>query len=506
MIEGLREQLGLLPDALAGHLVVTAIPLLVGVSLSVPLGLVAVRRPRLRTIALGLAGVIQTVPGLALLALMVPVLSALGDLLAPLGVHVPALGVLPVGIALTLYAVLPVLRNTITGVQGMDPALVEAGLALGMTPGQVLRHVELPLAAPVVLAGVRTAAVWVVGMGTLATPVGATSLGNYIFAGLQTRNPLAVLVGCLGAAGLALVVDGALAVVEHAVARRRPRLAAGALATLGALVLLGTAGRWRPATGEPRVVVGGKPFTEQYVLTRLLERHLHDAGFAVDRRDELGSTVLLDGLIAGQIDAGVDYSGTLWAHHLGREGSSDGERVRSEVCAWLAEHDGVRCVGPLGFENAYALAARREVAEAHGWRTLADLRSASDLRIGADVEFFQRPEWLAVRDGYGLADAAQVTFDSTFLYDAVARGDVDVITAYTSDGRVAAYDLVTLEDPLGALPPYDALLLVSDRAPAGVEEALRPLVDAIDVDAMRAANRAVDVDGRTPADAARQLP
>lgn len=503
MTENLRVQLAQLPDALAGHLVVSVVPLCVGVLVSLPLGIAIARRPA-RGPVLAAVGVVQTVPGLALLALMVPLLVAVGRLLAPFGVEVPALGPLPVGIALTLYAMLPVVRNTVAGLEGLDPDLLDAARGLGMTPRQVLRLVELPLAAPVILAGIRTAAVWVVGLGTLATPVGQPSLGSFIFAGLQTRNPTAVLVGCVGAAALALVVDGALAVVERAVRDRRPRIAVGAL---GALAVLVGAGVGLPAAGPrpagPAVVVGGKPFTEQYVLTRLLEATLRDAGFAVDRRDGLGSTVLLDALLAGEVDVAVDYSGTLWAHHLGRTGTADAATVLAEVCAAL---EGASCVGPLGFENAYAVAVRSSDARARGWRTLVDLAAdAPRLRFGSDYEFLQRPEWASVRRAYGLGFAEEVAFDPTFLYEAVARAQVDAISAYTSDGRVRAFDLTVLDDPKGALPPYDAVLLVSADAPRGVVEALRPLVGTIDVERMRAANQHVDVDHGLPQDAAEAL-
>jgi osmoprotectant transport system permease protein len=144
-------------------------------------------------------------------------------------------------------------------------------------------------------------------------------------------------------------------------------------------------------------------------------------------------------------------------------------------------------------------------ARARGWKTIADLAPASDLRMGADYEFLQRPEWAAVRAAYGLTFRAEVTYDPTFLYEAVAKGDVDAISAYTSDGRVLAYDLAVLEDPRASLPPYDAVALISADAPAGVADALRPLVGGVPVERMREANRQVDVEGRTPDEAAAWL-
>src|SRR6185295_14077543 len=172
-----------------------------GTAVAVPAGVLVSRAPRFEGFVLGIAGVIQTVPALALLAVMVPVLSSAG---------LSGIGFLPAFLALVLYSLLPILRNTVTGLAGIDPAVREAAEGVGMTAGQRLRMVELPLALPVILAGLRTAAVWSVGMATLSTPVGAPSLGNYIFSGLQTRNHDAVLVGCVAAALLALGLDGPL--------------------------------------------------------------------------------------------------------------------------------------------------------------------------------------------------------------------------------------------------------------------------------------------------------
>jgi osmoprotectant transport system permease protein len=162
-----------------------------------------------------------------------------------------------------------------------------------------------------------------------------------------------------------------------------------------------------------------------------------------------------------------------------------------------AEYGGVECVGRLGFENAYALAMRRDRADRLGVRSIADLKShAPQLRLASDFQFLSRPEWFTVRDTYGLAFRESRGMDPGLMYDAVKAGEADVITAYTSDGRIDAYDLVLLADPARAIPSYDAVLLVSPRAAGrpGLLDALRPLVGAIDVAAMRRANYRVDVD------------
>jgi osmoprotectant transport system permease protein len=186
------------------------------------------------------------------------------------------------------------------------------------------------------------------------------------------------------------------------------------------------------------------------------------------------------------------------------------EQVLAEVSEWLHKERGIRMLGGLGFENAYALAMTRKRAEALGVRTIADLsRHVGQLSLGADYEFLDRPEWAALRDAYGLRFRQQRQMDPTFMYGAVANGEVDVISAFSSDGRVARYDLVVLDDPRQAIPPYDAILLVSPRRTEddNLRRALEPLLNKIDADTMRAANLRVDRerDKETPAQAARWL-
>jgi osmoprotectant transport system permease protein len=510
MRENIVAQLEVLPDYLGGHLQITLIPLLLGIAISLPLAIVAVKVKSLRTPVMMTVAVIQTIPGLALLALTVPVLVLVGEIVAPFGITISALGFLPAVIALTLYSMLPIVRNTVTGITGVEPALTEAARGLGMTEWQTLTRVELPLAAPVIVAGIRTATVWVVGIATLATPVGQTSLGNYIFSGLQTRNHIAVLFGCIGAAALALFLDGLIGLVERSVRDRRR--GPGIVAAIG-LCAVGVASialpnLRRPSAGVDVVYVGAKTFTEQYILASAIEGVLTRAGFEARRREGLGSTVIFDALASGEIDVYVDYSGTIWTNHMGRKDGGDSATVLREMTAWLQQERGITCLGALGFENAYAIAMRSDRAKEMGATTIADLApSAATLTIGGDYEFFGRPEWAAVRDGYGLHGVTQRSFDSTFMYEAVAAGEVDAISAFSSDGRIAAFDLVTLEDPKNVLPPYDAVLLVSEDAAArpGFLDALRPLVGAIELDAMRRANHAVDGEGRTPEAAAQLL-
>jgi len=500
----------LLPGYLSQHVLLSVCAMVVGLVLSLPLGVAAARSAAVRWPSLFLASLIQTLPSLALLAMFYPLLLAASALsLAWFGRGFSALGFAPSLIALTLYSMLPILRGAVTGLRGVDPAVTQAADGMGMTGVQRLFWVELPLAAPVIMAGVRTAAVWTIGAATLSTPVGQTSLGNYIFAGLQTENWVDVLFGCVASAGLALGVDQLLGLIESGLAARRPwRIGVGAAGLIvGAAVALSPLLAATPA-GAYRI--GAKNFAEQYVLAELLAQRLRARGAAVTLREDLGSATGYRAVAAGEVDVDVDYTGTLWTNVLRRHDNPGRAAVLAEVTAALKRRDGVLVLGPLGFENAYALTMRPDRARQLGIASIADLAvQAPRLKLGADLEFLARPEWASLKRAYGLAFARQIAYQPTFMYRALEDGEVDAIAAFSSDGRIAANHLVVLPDPKEALPPYDAVILLSPRGATDplLRAALTPMIGAIPVEAMRAANFAVDRDANKegPAQAAREL-
>src|SRR5712675_2314936 len=316
------EALAHLPDYLGNHVRVSVTALALGLAVSLPLAIAARNAPVLRGALLGLASIVQTVLALAALSL------------SWFGFGFSAFGFLPAVLALALYSMLPVLRNTITGLQGVDPAITEAAQGVGMTSRQSLFMVELPLALPVMMAGIRTAAVWVIGTATLSTPIGQTSLGNYIFAGLQTQNWVFVLFGCFAAAALALLVDQLLALVETGIRNRsRVRVALGGI---GVLALLAATLVPSMARSQSTTIVGAKTFTEQYVLAALMAQRLRAAGLTASSREGLGSNVIFDALASGDIDIYVDYSGTLWANQFHHSDIKPRQELLDELKATLA--------------------------------------------------------------------------------------------------------------------------------------------------------------------------
>lgn len=505
-MENFNEQLALLPDYLSAHLLISLLAVTTGIVVSVPIAiLIAKWCKSLQWFALTTAGVIQTIPSIAMLALMVIVLGIFGFW--------------PAYIALTLYSILPILRNTTTGLLSVDPAMTEAARGLGMTPAQSLWKVELPLAMPVIIAGIRTATVWVVGIATLSTPVGQQSLGNYIFSGLQTQNLIAVGFGVVAAAALAIVFDSLIALLQIGYEQRKIWKTVAAVIALVVLTVIGlglpmmTRSFSASSTvdiSKPTITVGAKTFTEQYILADLIQQRLRN-NFNVDKREGLGSTIGFEALVNNNINVYVDYTGTIWANYMKKQGipKADARRILMDQTAqWLMETHGIRSLGSLGFENAYALAMSRKRAEKFGVRSIDDLvKLAPELSIASDYEFFSRPEWYKLRDTYGLNFKEQVSMDASLMYQAVAQEQVDVITAFSSDGRIAAYDLIVLADPRSAFPPYDAVVLLSPDVANNpkVLKALQPLIGSIPVTMMQQANQKVDVDGQSVGQSARWL-
>lgn len=491
MNDNLREQLLFLPEYFQGHLTLTLIALTLGILISIPLGVWAaqssvVKKPLMTTVS-----IIQTIPSIAILAMVVAVLGG-------------QIGLVPAIVALVLYSMLPIVRNTVTGLETVADEVVEAARGIGMNSGQILTKVRLPLALPVIIAGIRTATVWTVGLATLSTLVGATSFGNYIFTGLQTRNLVSVIVGSIAAALMAVILDATIGGIQWLVENRNqrggePRYRQVKIAVISALAV-GVSFSAYSLLPEPEAdfVVGGKPFTEQYIIAGLLSAELENAGFTVDERVGMGTEVLYNATSNDTVDIYLEYTGTVWANIMDQTENPGRETVLAGITDHIENEDGMVNLGTMGFQNRYALGMRRDRAAELGVTSIEDLIPiAEDLVAAGDLEFFGRLEWATLRDTYEIDFAEKLTFDPSLMYTAVADGQVDLITAYTTDGRVAAFDLLLLEDPRNAMLPYDSFLLSSSIAAENprFRAIMEGLANNISDDEMQHANRIVDVDG-----------
>jgi len=482
-----------LASLLGQHVMLVAASTLVAVAVGVPLGVFGARRPRLASPLMAAASVVQTIPSLAMFGFLLPV---------PL---VGGVGARAALVVLTLYGILPIVRTTIAGLRGIDPAIREAGVAMGMTPRELLRQVELPLALPSIVAGVRVAAVVGVGSATIAAAIGAGGLGEYIYRGLSMVDTTVILAGAVPAALLALVVDGSLLWLEKQLSARGRSTARRAAVTMAAivagLVLLTSGVAARRASGA--IVVGSKNFTEQLVLGELVAQTIErDAGMPVDRRLNLGGTLICDrALLSGDIDVYVEYTGTALTAVFHQRVTTDSAAVFDTVRSLYAK-SGRTLLPPLGFNNTFAILVRGSDARRRGLRTIDDAAPESPhWRAGFGYEFVERPDgYTGLAKAYGLRfpDAPRV-MDLTLSYRALASGQVDLIAGDATAGLIQALDLVQLEDNRHYFPPYDAAMVARAetllRYPH-VRTALERLSGRVSAADMRAMNYAADVEHR----------
>jgi osmoprotectant transport system permease protein len=403
------------------------------------------------------------------------------------------------------------MRNTVAGIQGIDRAVRNAGVAMGMTARQLLLQVELPLAMPTIVAGVRVAAVVGVGAATIAAAIGAGGLGDFIFRGLSMTDPTVILAGAVPAALLALAVDAGLGWLERVLTPgtiRHRRLTFRAVAAIVIALMLMVAGgfalsgRW-----GTRVIIGSKNFTEQVILGELLAQAVERAtDLRVDRRLNLGGTFISEeALRAGAIDAYIEYTGTALTAIFHQPTSRDRAEVYSRVAAAYAE-SGRTVLSPLGFNNTFAILVRTADARRLGLKTISDVvPHAPKWKAAFGYEFLERDDgYKGLVRTYGLrfAESPRV-MDLTLIYRALASGAVDLIAGDATHGLIKGLDLFMLEDDRQYFPPYDAIPVVRNQTLAAhpqLRTAIERLAGRVSEEAMREMNYDVDV-GRRDASA-----
>lgn len=475
------------------------------VAIGVPLGILLTRLRSLQTPILGFANIMQTVPSLALFGLLIPI------------PFIGGIGARTAVIALALYALLPVIRNTVTGILGIDPKVREAATAMGMTGGQILRMVELPLAIPVMLTGIRVAVVISVGVATVAAAVGAGGLGTYIFRGLRQNDNNLLLGGAIASALLALLCDFALGQFEksYAIGERssqyRRRALAGAVVIVLALIvgasfLTGSSSKTETSEADGRhIIVGSKDFTESIILAEILAQMLEKRGVSVQRKFELGGNIPHDSLLSSQIDVYPEYTGTAYTAILKHKPLTDTQAVYDQTKAEYASQFHLAISPPLGFANDFAILVRGDVARKNNLKTISDIVSLSkSWQAGFGQDFMSRADgYPGFAKAYGLNFAKQPReMDLSLTYRALQSGELDIIAGNSTDGLISALDLFQLADDKHYFPPYQAVFIArQDAMPvlAGVFETLK---NSISTDDMRRLNYEVDGNKRTPKEVA----
>jgi osmoprotectant transport system permease protein len=508
------------------HLMLTGFSTGMAIIVGIPLGICAARVQWMRGSLMSLVGILQTIPSLAMLAILLTLFQRIG--------------VVPAITALTLYALLPIVRNTLTGLKGISPDVLEAARGIGMTSRQQLWLVEIPLSMPVIVAGIRTAAVVGVGIATLSAFIGAGGLGQFINRGLALSNTNLILLGAIPAAILALIVDGTIASFQwgfwgfrQSQAGRhqgRPFFRYRRILALSLPVLLIIGGciayfsgdiassdsswgssRLSDANSGP-IRIGTKNFTEQLILGELMAQLIEtQTRLPVVRRFNLGGTMICHrALLGGEIDVYAEYIGTALTAILKHPVISDPDSAYNWVSNKYRERFGAEWLQPLGFNNTYTIAVRGSDADSLNIKSISDLVSlARSFRAGFTAEFSERPDgYRGLGRVYGIQFQEIVDLDPALMYDAISKGEVDVICAFATDGRIAAYDLRPLRDDRGFFPPYHAAPVIRTEVKTNyprVCQALGLLGGVLDDSTMQRLNFEVDEKKRSPYEVAHEF-
>ncbi len=496
---------------LIDHLKLTAVSVGLAILIGVPLGIFISYAAKASKPVLSVANVIQAIPSMALLGFMIPLLG---------------IGVVPAVVAVVLYSLLPIIKNTYTGIENINPQTLEAAKGIGLTPFQVLAKVQIPLALPVIMAGVRIASVTAVGLMTMAAFIGADGLGYLVFSGIRTVNNNQILAGAIPACLLALMVDFVIGLVEKLVTpislqkgdnavkikrRKAQKVILGLASLLVAAVFLFTS-VGNVSKNARTISVGSKDFTEQEILGNMVADLIEDrTDISVNRKLVLGGTQVCNSAIqTGDIDLYVDYSGTAYGDILKNPPISDMDEVYETVKKEYKEQFDLEVLKQMSFNNTYTLAVSQKMAEEYNLNKISDLAPlAGTITSGTTFEFLNREDGLpGLQRAYGFQIEKTLALDAAPRYTALEKGEVDVIDAFLTDGLLKKFNLKTLEDDKNFFPPYYAIPIIRadalEKFPevSGVLEELAPVLTN---DIMAELNYKVDELQQSPADVARDF-
>ncbi|WP_205601387.1 ABC transporter permease/substrate-binding protein [Virgibacillus sp. YIM 98842] len=489
-----QNRQGMLLEKIWEHLQISLTSLLIAIIIAVPLGLVLTRYQRAAEPIIGLSAIMQTIPSLAVLAFLIPFFG---------------IGITPAIIALTLYGLLPILRNVYTGIKEVDPALKEAATGMGMSSFRRLTKVELPIATPVIMAGIRTSMVLIVGTTTIAALIGAGGLGEVILLGLDRGADVnLIILGAIPAALLAIALDFILRGFE----RFSTKFGIKAFVSMVVIVLLVVLSPLFITSNKADLVIGGKLGAEPEILINMYKLLIEEeTDLTVDLEPGLGKTAFVfSALEEGSIDIFPEFTGTAIVTHMDAEAeSNDAREVYEQARAGMNEMYGMVLLEPMEFNNTYTVATTQEFADAHDLEEIGDLQQIEDETVaGFTLEFNDRYDgYVGMQDVYGLDIADVRTMEPGIRQGAIENDEVDIIDAYATDSYMVELELVTLDDPENLFPPYQGAPLLRNETleqHPELEEILNQLGGKITDEEMREMNYQVDYEDRSANDVARE--
>ncbi|MBL3729887.1 osmoprotectant update ABC transporter permease/substrate-binding subunit OpuFB [Lysinibacillus sp. HST-98] len=493
VIDVFQERKAQLLAALLEHIQISFIALFFAVLIAIPLGIYLTNKKKVAESIIGISAVLQTIPSLALLGLLIPLFG---------------IGKVPAIIALVVYALLPILRNTYTGINEVDPSLKEAALAMGMNRSKRLVKVELPLAMPVMMAGIRTAMVLIVGTATLAALIGAGGLGDIILLGIDRNNTALILIGAIPAAILALIFDVALKKLESLSFKKT-------ITTLSLISLVALGMIFFPLLSskqQDEIVIAGKLGAEPEILINMYKLLIEqETDLTVTLKPGLGKTsFVFNALKSGSIDIYPEFTGTAISEFLKEEAiNNNQEDVYLQAKEGMQKQFDMVMLSPMRYNNTYALAVSEELAESYQLQKISDLKPIEQkVKAGFTLEFNDREDgYVGIQKRYGIAFTTLATMEPKLRYQAIQSGDINLLDAYSTDSEIRLYKLRVLEDDQALFPPYQGAPLLrketlSDYPEIG--EALNQLADHITDEEMREMNYQVNVEGKLAAEVAKE--
>ncbi|MBW9149283.1 ABC transporter permease subunit [Clostridium sp. CM028] len=450
------------------HIQLTIFAILMAVLIAVPLGILIVRYRNLSGPVIGFTNLVQSIPSLALLGFLIPIIG---------------IGSKPAIIMVVMYSLLPILKNTFTGLTNINPSLIEAADGMGLTNTQVLLKVRFPLAMPIIMSGIRISSVTAVGLMTIAAFVGAGGLGSLVFTGVSTVNNNMILAGALPACFLAIFLDFIIGKVETIVIPEGIKISQGTktlktntifdskrfkIATSALVLIIILSSVFTSFfTSKDTIVVGSKNYSEQLILGNMVASLIEsNTDYKVERKMNLGgSIVTLNAIKSGAIDIYVEYTGVALVNIMKKDSISDPDKVYNIVKDGFKKDYNVEWLKPLGFNNTYELALKQDLAKKYNLNTISDLAKVSkDFDLGCTMEFASRMDgYLGLQKLYNLEFKNVKGIDGGLRYTALQNNETQVTDAFTTDGLLQRFDLKLLKDDKKLFPPYYAVPIVREE-------------------------------------------
>ena len=480
------------------HILISLLAISIASVLGIILGIIISEYRRFSGLILGTVNILYTIPSIALLGFFITI-TGVGNTTAL--------------IALIIYALLPIIRSTYTGIVNINPLIIEASEGMGSTKLQQLFKVKLPLALPVLMSGIRNMVTMTIALAGIASFVGAGGLGVAIYRGITTNNSAMTFLGSLLIAILALVFDFILGLIEKRLTNHKrvkykinPKLI-----ILGLFIVIFGAYFSLNSKKDKTINIATKPMTEGYILGQMLTELIEqDTDLKVNITNGVGggTSNIHPAIVKGEFDLYPEYTGTSWEAVLKKEASYD-ESKFDELQKEYKEKYNLEYVNLYGFNNTYGLAVNKDIAEKYNLKTYSDLAKVSNnLIFGAEYDFFEREDgYKELQKIYNIDFKKKIDMDIGLKYQAMKDKKIDVMVIFTTDGQLAISDVVVLEDDKKMYPSYRAGTVVRSEILSEYPE-LKPVLEKLnnilDDKTMADLNYQVESEGKKPEDVARE--